>query len=67
MLLFSFLIRALRLDTFLIKIAINIFMRNQKDTFYFDDYVVAIMVAVALFILPFLGEFHDFPSNPKLF
>ena len=31
-------------------------MRNQKETFYFDDYVVAIMVGVALFILPFLGE-----------
>ena len=34
----------------------NMLMRNQKETFYFDDYVVAIMVGVALFILPFLGE-----------
>ena len=31
--------------------------RNQKDAFYFDDYVVAIMVGVGLFILPFLGKF----------
>ena len=32
-------------------------LRNQKDAFYFDDYVVAIMVGMGLFILPFLGEF----------
>ena len=37
----------------------NILKRNQKDTFYFDDYAVAIMVGVGLFILPFLGEFHS--------
>ena len=32
-------------------------LRNQKDGFYFDDYVVAIMVGMGLFILPFLGKF----------
>ena len=32
-------------------------LRNQKDAFYFDDNVVAIMVGMGLFILPFLGEF----------
>ena len=32
-------------------------LRNQKDAFYFDDYVVAIMVGMGLFILPFLGKF----------
>ena len=36
----------------------NILKRNQKDAFYFEDYAVAIMVGVGLFILPFLGEFH---------
>ena len=51
-------------------------LRNQKDAFYFDDNVVAIMVGMGLFILPFLGEFvistfwletlsvETFESNP---
>ena len=52
MLLLSFVIKAKR--RFILYV--NMLMRNQKETFYFDDYVVAIMVGIALFILPFLGE-----------